>query len=262
LKSRIDATKRDINTLSEHERRLTEDLTRQEAAAEAILEDLERGDITEEQQQQHRADLEELEILIEEHKKKLEDTERRNEKLKTSLLKKTSDYSKAYKQEITAVRKMEPVATKERKAARKTPVKQAELVKQKAILEPYKSKLGKGKGGHVHKESADKFGDNSELEPYLTKYLRPSKYRNHPEEELSSSEESSGSDSEGPKKTGRGKKKVSHRAKKVIEDYEIIESQPKAEKGVLIEKKTRAKKGLGGKKPVHQARKESDLWFM
>ena len=262
LKSRIDATKRDINTLSEHERRLTEDLTRQEAAAEAILEDLERGDITEEQQQQHRADLEELEILIEEHKKKLEDTERRNEKLKISLLKRTSEYSKAYKQEITAVRKMEPVATKERKAARKTPVKQAELVKQKAILEPYKSKLGKGKGGHVHKESADKFGDNSELEPYLTKYLRPSKYRNHPEEELSSSEESSGSDSEGPKKTGRGKKKVSSRAKKVIEDYEIIESQPKAEKGVLIEKKTRAKKGLGGKKPVHQARKESDLWFM
>ena len=233
------------------------------AEAEAIMEDLKRADITDEQRVNANADLEVLDMSIDEHKKQLEEYEREFVILKN----KKSEREKRFSD---LAHKVKPVFEKELKVAKEKPIKQAELAKSKAILEPYKKKFGEGKsakrGGHVHKESADKFGDNSELEPYLTKYLRPSKYRNRPEEELSSSEESSGSDSEGPKKTGRGKKKVSHRtnssAKKVIEDYEIIESQPKVEKGVLIEKKTRAKKGLGGKKPVHQARKESDLWFM
>jgi chromosome segregation ATPase len=152
----------------------------------------------------------------------------------------------------------EKYKTKRKKAAVEVPklkATKAANVEKVTKLREHKTKKGRGR---PHKEADDKFGDNPELEPYLTKYLRPSKYHNKTDD-FSSSDESSGSDSEGPKKIrGSGKRKT----KKVIEDYEIIESQPKAEKGILIEKKTRAKKGMGGKKPVHQARPESDLWFM
>ena len=239
----------EIRKIRSKSSRVKQQINKDYAEAEAIMEELKKEDITADQRAKATTDLDVLDISIDEHKKKLEEYEREY----VALRNKKKDREKKFSD---LAHKVRPVFEKELKAAKEKPIKQAELAKSKAILEPYKTKFGKGKG--VHKESADKFGDNSELEPYLTKYLRPSKYRNRPEEELSSSEESSGSDSEGPKKTGRGKRKT----KKVIEDYEIIESQPKAEKGVLIEKKTRAKKGLGGKKPVHQARKESDLWFM
>ena len=144
--------------------------------------------------------------------------------------------------------------TKRKKAAVEVPkltAARAANLEKATKLQAHQSKKGRGR---------TEFGDNPELEPYLTKYLRPSKHRN---ESRNKTDFSSGSDSEGsltPKKGG--KKKPNSLAKKVIEDWEIIESQPKAEKGILIEKKTRAKKGMGGKKPVHQARPESDLWFM
>ena len=120
---------------------------------------------------------------------------------------------------------------------------------------------GKKSGGHVHKKSADPFGDNSELAPYLTKYLRPSKYRQKVPEIASSSDESSeGEDGEVIRdKVGTGKKKV-----KAVEDFEIIVSAPKADKGFLLAKKT--PKRTGGKKkiskPVHETSPVQDLWFM
>jgi hypothetical protein len=126
---------------------------------------------------------------------------------------------------------------------------------------------GKKSGGHVHKKSADPFGDNSELAPYLTKYLRPSKYRQKVPEIASSSDESSeGEDGEVIRdKVGTGKKKV-----KAVEDFEIIVSAPKADKGFLIAKKTEGSRGspkrTGGKKkiskPVHETSPVQDLWFM
>ena len=128
-------------------------------------------------------------------------------------------------------------------------------------------KPGKKSGGHVHKKSADPFGDNSELAPYLTKYLRPSKYRQKVPEIASSSDESSeGEDGEVIRdKVGTGKKKV-----KATEDFEIIVSAPKADKGFLIAKKTEGSRGspkrTGGKKkiskPVHETSPIQDLWFM
>ena len=121
-------------------------------------------------------------------------------------------------------------------------------------------------GGHVHKASADPFGDNSELEPYLTKYLRPSKFRNEvPVIESSSSESSDGENDEPqkvPRPTGgkRGKKKA-------VEDYEIIETSIHPDKAVLVEKKLKSKRIGSGKKlettkPAHTMRPEQDLWFM
>ena len=125
------------------------------------------------------------------------------------------------------------------------------------------------KGGHVHKTS-DPFGDNNELEPYLTKYLRPSKHRRNVQPIESSSDESSGSE-EGEAHTvnkpiGGGPKG----AKKEKEDYDIIISQPKVEAAVLIEKKKRGR-GRPSKaslaesqaiKPAHTTAKSADLWFM
>ena len=117
-------------------------------------------------------------------------------------------------------------------------------------------------GGHVHKKSSDPFGDNSELAPYLTKYLRPSKHRQDVPEVISSSEESSDEDDGVPikKKVGLGKKKVA----KVVEDFEIIVTAPKAEKGFLLAKKT--PKRTGGKKKKAETliatKPVEDLWFM
>ena len=127
---------------------------------------------------------------------------------------------------------------------------------------PKASSDGKKTGGHVHKKSADPFGDNSELAPYLTKYLRPSKHRQKVPEIASSSEESSGEEDGEPirKKVGQGKKKLA----KAVEDFEIIVSAPKADKGFLLAKKT--PKRTGGKKkiskPVHETSPVQDLWFM
>ena len=129
-------------------------------------------------------------------------------------------------------------------------------------------------GGHVHKASSDPFGDQSELEPYLTKYLRPSKHRKNVQPIESSSDESSGSEEEeahhiNKPNGGRrpyGGKKAGIKEK---EDWDIILSQPKAEAGILIEKK----KGRGRPtkaslsesqaiKPAHTTAKSQDYWFM
>jgi len=121
-------------------------------------------------------------------------------------------------------------------------------------------------GGHVHKASADPFGDNNKLEPYLTKYLRPSKFRNNVPAIESSSDESSDGENDEPQKvprpTGgkRGKKKA-------VEDWEIIETSIHPDKAVLVEKKLKSKRIGSGKKlettkPAHTMRAEQDLWFM
>ena len=125
---------------------------------------------------------------------------------------------------------------------------------------------GKPKSGGVnpHKPSADPFGDNPELEPYLTKYLRPSKFRqvNDTPAIESSSDESSGEDEPKTVKRRGGK-----RGKKLREDFEIIEAQLHPDKAVLIEKKTRTKRIGRGKviettKPAHTTAPSADLWFM
>jgi hypothetical protein len=204
-----------------------------------------------------------LKIQHSNYRKRLQGLERQKEKL--TRFPTTKNVVKAVRMQdyLGDVEKInKKYKTKREKAAVEVPkltaAKVANIEKVTKLRE-HKTKKGRGR---PHKEADDKFGDNPELEPYLTKYLRPSKHRNESHnktDDFSSSDESSGSDSEGPKKIrGSGKRKT----KKVIEDYEIIESQPKAEKGILIEKKTRVKKGMGGKKPVHQARPESDLWFM
>ena len=137
---------------------------------------------------------------------------------------------------------------------------------QKAIKAKRRPR-GSGKvGGHVHKASADPFGDNNKLEPYLTKYLRPSKFRNNVPAIESSSDESSDGENDEPQKiprpTGgkRGKKKA-------VEDWEIIETSIHPDKAVLVEKKLKTKRIGSGKKlettkPVHTMRPEQDLWFM
>lgn len=60
-------------------------------------------------------------------------------------------------------------------------------------------------------------------------------------------------------KVGTGKKKV-----KAVDDFEIIVSAPKADKGFLLAKKT--PKRTGGKKkiskPVLETKPVEDLWFM
>lgn len=149
--------------------------------------------------------------------------------------------------------------------------------KRKAKMLPFKAKaklsmegpFGSGKSGgdkpNPHKPSPDPFGDNSELEPYLTKYLRPSKHRQVKDVPAieSSSDESSGD--EHPKKI---KKPVGgKRGKKLKEDFEIIETQLHPDKAILIEKKTKTKRIGRGKtiqatKPAHTMRPEQDLWFI
>ena len=139
---------------------------------------------------------------------------------------------------------------------------------------------GRGKptslrGGHVHKKSDDLFGDNSELAPYLTKYLRPSKHRQNVPPIESSSDESSDSEEGEPyrvmKGFGDGMRSLpstsGKKNRKKIEDYEIIETQLHPDKAVLIEKKTRTKRIAGGKviksvKAVHETAPSQDLWFI
>jgi hypothetical protein len=123
------------------------------------------------------------------------------------------------------------------------------------------------RGGHVHKKSDDLFGDNSELAPYLTKYLRPSKYRQNVPPIESSSSESSDSEEGEPYRVMKGFGTSGKKNRKKIEDYEIIETQLHPDKAVLIEKKTRTKRIAGGKviksvKAAHEAAPSQDLWFI
>ena len=127
----------------------------------------------------------------------------------------------------------------------------------------------------MHKKSDDLFGDNSELAPYLTKYLRPSKHRQNVPPIESSSDESSDSEEGEPyrvmKGFGDGMRSLpstsGKKNRKKIEDYEIIETQLHPDKAVLIEKKTRTKRIAGGKviksvKAAHETAPSQDLWFM
>lgn len=126
------------------------------------------------------------------------------------------------------------------------------------------------KGGHIHK--TEKFDDQAELEPYLTKHLRPSKYRKDVPPIESSSEESSGEEGDGSDmeinelRLGKGrKKKGTRKQRKQKQDLEVISKLPAVEATVLIEKKRGgAKKHLA---PIHKpAIKDSgadkDLWFL
>jgi hypothetical protein len=132
-----------------------------------------------------------------------------------------------------------------------------------------KGKPNRKKGGNVHK--TEKFGDEQELEPYLTKHLRPSKYRKDVPPIESSSEESSGEEGSGSDmeindmRLGKGKKK-GRKARKQKEDVKAIANLPKAEAMVLIEKKRGGAKKKTEKAKVKPALQNSqadvDLWFM
>jgi len=131
---------------------------------------------------------------------------------------------------------------------------------------------GKGKphkkGGNVHK--TEKFGDEAELEPYLTKHLRPSKYRKDVPPIESSSEESSGEEGSGSdmeiNDMRLGKGKSERKARKQKEDVKAIANLPKAEAMVLIEKKRGGAKKKTEKAKVKPAlqndKADIDLWFM
>lgn len=144
---------------------------------------------------------------------------------------------------------------------------------ERATIPPYKlfGTVGNGKpakaygGMRPHKSSEDPFGNGPELEPYLTKYLRPSKFRQVKDVPAieSSSEESSGEDEPRTvKRRGMGK-----RDKKLKEDLEIIETHIHPDRAILIEKKTKGMRVGRGKKmaavkPAHVMRPEQDMWFM
>lgn len=129
------------------------------------------------------------------------------------------------------------------------------------------SKSKPKKGGHIHKTKD--FEDDAELEPYLTKHLRPSKYRNNVPPIESSSEESSGEEGEGSDmeidemRLGKGRKKGTRKQRKQKEDIAIISSLPAPEAMIMVEKKKRAPRMVkGGRKPVLESKmKETDLWF-
>jgi hypothetical protein len=147
---------------------------------------------------------------------------------------------------------------------------------RKGPVEEGEEKAGEGsglkpnrkKGGHVHKP--EKFGDEQELEPYLTKHLRPSKYRKDVPPIESSSEESSGEEGSGSdmeiNDMRLGKGKSERKARKQKEDVKAIANLPKAEAMVLIEKKRGGAKKKTEKAKVKPAlqndKADIDLWFM
>jgi hypothetical protein len=140
---------------------------------------------------------------------------------------------------------------------------------RKALIGEGKKKQPKKTGGHVHMN--DVFDDEEELKPYLTKHLRPSKYRKNVPAIESSSEESSGEEGDGSDmeinelRIGKGKKKGTRKQRKLKEDIKIITSLPTKEASVLIEKKNGGSKRLlkPNLKPVIADRKaDKDLWFM
>jgi hypothetical protein len=119
-------------------------------------------------------------------------------------------------------------------------------------------------GGHVHKKHD--FGDDEELAPYLTKHLKPSKYRKNVPPIVSSSEESSGDEGSGSDmevndmRLGKGKN-----ARRMRDDVKAISKLPVKEAAMLVAKKGGRKRDV--LKPVHKpAIKDSgvdkDLWFM
>lgn len=126
------------------------------------------------------------------------------------------------------------------------------------------------KGGHVHKQ--ERFDDQAELEPYLTKHLKPSKDRKDVPPIESSSEESSGDEGEesgmeiNELRLGKGRKK-GRKARKEVEDISMIMSMPVKEASALIAKKKRGGAKREVMKPIHKpAIKDSgadkDLWFL
>jgi hypothetical protein len=135
----------------------------------------------------------------------------------------------------------------------------------------YNAKQGKGKprnkvGGHVHQKHD--FGDYDELAPYLTKHLRPSKYRKNVPPIESSSEESSGEEGDGSDmevndmRLGKGKGK---NARRIRDDVNVISKLPVKEATMLVSKKGGRKRDI--LKPINKpAIKDSgadkDLWFM
>lgn len=130
-----------------------------------------------------------------------------------------------------------------------------------------KGKEASRSGGHVHKQEV--FDDQAELEPYLTKHLRPSKYRKDVPPIESSSEESSGEEGDGSDmeinelRLGKGRKKKATRKQK--EDIKVIMKLPTKEAAVLIEKKRGgAKKNLTpiNKPAISDSKADKDLWFM
>jgi hypothetical protein len=124
------------------------------------------------------------------------------------------------------------------------------------------------KGGHVHKR--DDFQDEAELEPYLTKHLRPSKYRKNVPPIESSSEESSGLEEEesdmeiNEMRLGKGKKKMSKKQMKALENLKAMRKMDAPELAATISK--HKKGGARRIKPVEPVIKDSgadkDLWFM
>lgn len=127
------------------------------------------------------------------------------------------------------------------------------------------------KGGHIHK--TEQFDDQEILEPYLTKHLRPSKYRQNVPAIESSSEESSGDEGSGSDmevndmRLGKGKKPKGRKARKQKEDLKVLSKMPVVEASVLIEKKRGSAKPKKGLKPVHKPvlandQADKDLWFM
>jgi hypothetical protein len=125
-------------------------------------------------------------------------------------------------------------------------------------------------GGHVHKK--DVFDDDAELAPYLTKGLKPDKFRKDVPPIESSSEESSGEEGESSDmvidemRLGKGKKK-GKKTRKQIEDISMIMSMPMKEAAVLVNKK----KGGARKKEVMKLNQtpaikdsgaDKDLWFL
>jgi hypothetical protein len=146
------------------------------------------------------------------------------------------------------------------------------VARRKEIQKEIKKEVEKSKFHRVNKDKQGKgkpHGDSAELEPYLTKYLRPSKYRNDPRPVIESS-----SDEEPTKVTNRRGGGVAlsplgagKKAKKLREDYEIIETEIHPDKAVLVEKKLKSKRIGHGKmieatKPVHTTAPSQDLWFL
>jgi hypothetical protein len=191
---------------------------------------------------------------------------------------------KSYKGKRIAQTKIEeeeiPKLLKQRQYHEANTSKSKEKMKERtAMLEPYKQRstipiqgpFGNGKpakaygGMRPHKSSEDPFGNGPELEPYLTKYLRPSKFRQVKDVPAieSSSDESSGEDEPRTvKRRGMGK-----RERKLKEDLEIIETHIHPDRAILIEKKTKGMRVGRGKKmaavkPAHVMRPEQDMWFM
>ena len=203
------------------------------------------------------------------------------------------DYEQAYHGRVpvdSATRDQQKVLFHKPNIEREQAKEAARTEKYSKLKKAPTSIFGQGKQPKVRRGSKpigggkDPFGDQNELEPYLTKYLRPSKHRRNVQPIESSSDESSdGTEDEAHqinKPNGGmpiGGSKILNSpsggggklARKQKEDYDIILSQPKAEAGILIEKKRgrgRPTKATLSEsqaiKPAHTTAKSQDYWFM